>query len=67
METKKTKGVRWAQILTLMADIAGTLEATFAKKSDLETYQNPRFDGDVLVFPSQNAAHFEEDALVLTQ
>lgn len=63
----KFKGVKWAQILTLMAAIANTLESTFAKKSDLYAYDNPHFDGDTLVFPSTNAAHFVGDTLVLTE
>ncbi len=63
----KIKGVKWAQLLTLMAAIASTLESTFAKKSDLNSYVNPHFDGDTLVFPSQNAASFDGDTLVLTE
>lgn len=63
----KFKGVKWAQVLTLMNAIAQTLESTFVKKSDLDSYVNPHFEGDVLVFPSQNAAHFDGDTLVLTE
>lgn len=39
----------------------------FATKADLAIYQNPHFEGDALVFPAQNAAHFVGDALVLTE
>lgn len=39
----------------------------FATKADLAVYQNPHFEGDKLVFPSQNAAHFDGDKLVLTE
>lgn len=39
----------------------------FATKADLAVYQNPHFEGDTLVFPSQNAAHFDGDTLVLTE
>ncbi len=39
----------------------------FATKDDLAIYQNPHFEGDTLVFPSQNAAHFDGDTLVLTE
>lgn len=63
----KIKGVKWAQIQTLMSSIAQTLESTFVKKSDLNSYVNPHFEGDILVFPSQNAAHFDGDMLVLTE
>lgn len=63
----KIKGVKWAQLLTLMAAIANTLESTFVKKSDLNSYVNPHFCGDILVFPAQNNAHFDGDALVLTE
>ena len=63
----KIKSIKWAQILTLMNTIANTLETTFAKKSDLNSYINPHFDGDRLVFPAQNAAHFVGDNLVLTE
>jgi hypothetical protein len=61
------KGIKWAQVLTLMTAIADTLETTFAKKSDLTAFTNPRFDGDTLVFPARNAAHFDGDDLVLTE
>ena len=63
----KTKGIKWAQVLTLMSAIAETIESTCVKKSDLDNYVNPHFDGDALVFPAQNAAHFDGDALVLTE
>ena len=63
----KIKGIKWAQVLTLMAVIAETIESTCAKKSDLNSYVNPHFDGDALVFPAQNAAHFDGDVLVLTE
>ncbi len=62
-----TKGIKWAQVLTLINAIATTLETTFAKKSDLNSYVNPHFEGDTLVFPSQNAAHFDGDDLVLCE
>jgi hypothetical protein len=39
----------------------------YATKADLAVYQNPHFEGDTLVFPSQNAAHFDGDTLVLTE
>jgi hypothetical protein len=51
------KGIKWAQIQTLIAAIASTLESTFAKKSDLNAFADPHFDGDTLVFPSRNAAN----------
>lgn len=63
----KYKGIKWAQVLTWMAAVATTLETQFVKKSDLNSYVNPHFEGDVLVFPAQNAAHFDGDTLVLTE
>ncbi len=60
----KIKGVKWSQILTLLANIASTLENDYAKKSD---FSNPRFESDTLVFPAQNGASFDGDTLVLTE
>lgn len=63
----KYKGIKWAQFLTFLATLANSLVDQFATKEDLAIYQNPHFEGDTLVFPSQNAAHFEGDVLVLTE
>ena len=44
--------------------------ATNSRVDEVETkvgkYCSPRFEGDVLVFPAENLAHFEGDVLVLT-
>ena len=63
----KYKGVKWAQVLTLMSAIAQSLESTFAKKSDLVKFVSPHFEDKSLVFPAESSAHFEEKALVLSE
>lgn len=51
----------------LLKKIVFLANQKFATKDDLAIYQNPHFEGDTLVFPSQNAAHFDGDVLVLTE
>lgn len=51
----------------LLKKIVFLANQKYATKNDLVIYQNPHFEGDKLVFPSQNAAHFDGDTLVLTQ
>ena len=60
------------EIITLIAtkQDAGDF-ATNSRVDELESKVNrlvtPRFDGDMLVFPAESTAYFDEDILVLTQ
>ena len=74
----KYKGVKWAQLLTLMAAIARTLVSSFAQKEEVaSTYATKTelqtakdafsvtVSGSTLVFPSGSAAHVENSTLIL--
>lgn len=64
----KYKGIKWAQVQTLMKAIAGTI-SNCATKSDLNTASGafkPTVSGSTLVFPAGSAAKFEGSTLVLT-
>ena len=59
--------LRLKALALILKKLAKVAECKFATKSELQVYQNPHFEGDILVFPSQNAAHFDGDVLVLTE
>jgi hypothetical protein len=64
----KYKGIKWAQVQTLMNAIAGTI-SNCATKSELNAASGafkPTVSGSTLVFPAGSAAKFEGSTLVLT-
>lgn len=65
----KFKGIRWAQVLTLMTCIANTLKG-YATKAELNAAAGnfkPTISGSTLVFPEGSTAKFVNSTLVLTE
>lgn len=68
-----------SELTGILSDIASQLAAkqpvgdyatnsrVNALEAKVNTWVSPRFVGDVLVFPAESNAHFEDDVLILTQ
>jgi len=66
----KYKGIRWAQLLTLMSAIARTLTTSYVTKQELSAAAGnfkPTISGSTLVFPEGSTAKFVNSTLVLTE
>ncbi len=66
----KVKGVKWAQFLKLLTEIANTLVTQFATKTDLDDVKKnrmPTIVGSTLTFPADAEAKIEGSTLVLSK
>ncbi len=66
----KFKGVKWAQVRTLMNSIAHTMVSSCASKEELEDVKKnrmPTISGSTLVFPADAEAKIEGSTLVLSK
>lgn len=66
----KYKGIKWAQLQTLMSAIAQTLTTSFATKQELSAAAGnfkPTISGSTLVFPAGSTAKIQGSTLVLVE
>lgn len=66
----KYKGVKWAQFLKLLTEIANTLVTQFATKTELDDVKKdrmPSISGSTLTFPADAEAKIVGSTLVLSK